>query len=77
MTMTSNTLHILDATGDTILNWKKGSRKEVAAARKEFKAKIKEGFRAYVLGSELTEFDPDAESIILVPPVQGGYPRSV
>ena len=71
------TMNILDKTGDTILEWDKDDEASVEKARKTFEEKKKEGYTAYKLGEKLDGFDPDAESIILVPKVQGGYPACV
>lgn len=69
-------LHILDNTGDTVLNWELGDKGAIRQAKKTFAEKTKQGYTAYVLGKKLDAFDPNAGSIILVPPVQGGYPQS-
>lgn len=72
-------LAILDDTGDTKVMWSKDNDDEVDAARAQFNTLTRKGYTAYRAtgkdgkkGEQIREFDPDAERIILVPPVQGG-----
>jgi hypothetical protein len=73
-----NTMAILDGTGDTKVIWDPHNPDEVEAARAQFDALRKKGFLAYTVnkkgdkGEVITKFDPDAEKIILSPPLVGG-----
>ncbi len=69
---------ILDGTGDTKVIWDAHNPDEVAAAKAQFDTLKKKGFIAYTVnkkgdkGEVIREFDPDAEKIILSPPLAGG-----
>jgi hypothetical protein len=69
---------ILDLTGDTKVIWDPHNPDEVAAAKAQFDTLRKKGFIAYTVnkkgdkGEVIREFDPDAEKIILSPPLVGG-----
>jgi hypothetical protein len=72
-------LEILDSTGDTKVIWDADNADEVAAAKAQFDALKKKGFAAFKVkgvtgakGAKIDEFDPDAEKMILVPPMAGG-----
>ena len=72
-------MHTLDRTGDTRVMWDKDIPDEVAAARTQFRDLTRKGYLAYRAegkdghqGTQIREFDPDAERIILVKPNQGG-----
>ena len=73
-------LAILHHTGDTKVMWSKDNPDEVEAARRQFEYLVNEKkYTAWrVTGKDgkkdeqIREFDPDAERIILSPPVQGG-----
>ena len=66
--------------GDTKVMWDKDNPAEVEAARVQFETLTKKhrylAFRAEgkkgEKGEQIREFDPDAERIILVPPMVGG-----
>lgn len=72
------TLSVMDRTGDTKLIWNSGNADEAAAARKTFTDLKAKGFVAYSVkkkgarGKALAAFDPDAEKIIMSPPMAGG-----
>lgn len=75
----TGTLAILDRTGDTKLIWDRAIPAEVENARRTFDDLRGKSFFAYRVtgkkgarGEQITEFDPTAERIILVPPMQGG-----
>jgi hypothetical protein len=74
----SNELIILDRTGDTRLQWKRGDAGEVAAARKRFEELKGKGYAAFKVsggggqGEQIDAFDPAAERMVLVPPYVGG-----
>lgn len=72
-------LRIMDKdAGDLKVIWNKDNQDEVEAAKNQFNSLIKKGFTAYSVdkkgdaGKKVTEFDPDAEKIIMVPKMVGG-----
>lgn len=64
--------------GDTKITWDRDNEDEVAAARASFDLLRGKGFSAFSVGRTgrkgklITEFDPDAERILLVPQIAGG-----
>jgi hypothetical protein len=65
--------------GDQRIMWDRNNADEVTSARRTFRELTGKGYSAFVAegkkgdqGKRLTEFDPDAERIILVRPNQGG-----
>lgn len=63
--------------GDMRISWNSGNEKEVDAAKDIFDKRIKEGWTAFrekigIKGDKIKIFDPDAERIVLVPPISGG-----
>ncbi len=69
----------LDRSGDHRIMWDRGNEDEVAAARRSFDDLLAKGYLAYEptgkrgeQGSQVRRFDPEAERIILVKPLQGG-----
>lgn len=71
-------LCVMDRTGDTKTIWDKSNPDEVAAAKATFDALKKKGYLSFRVkddgkpGEAIKEFDPNAEKIILSPPVAGG-----
>ena len=71
-------LRIIDNTGDTKLIWNKENEDEVENAERTFDDLKAKGFGAYAVkesgkkGSIIYSFDPDAEKIIMAPPLRGG-----
>ena len=71
-------LAILDKTGDTKVIWDPSNKDEREAAKAQFDHLIEKGFRAYLVkkdgekGSLISEFDPFAGKIIMVPKIVGG-----
>ncbi len=71
-------LRQLSRKGDVKLSWSSDNEQEVSAAKKIFDDKIKEGWAAFAekrlggKGDRIRTFDPDAERIVLVPPIAGG-----
>lgn len=70
---------VMGEIGDTKHIWDKRKEIEVEAARVLFNSLTKKGYTAYhVTGKEgekdkrMHEFDPEAERMMFVPPVQGG-----
>jgi len=77
--MAMNIMHVLDRAGDTQITWDHTRPEEVGAARATFnRLKQDNRYLAYKVnpggnkGEVITEFDPDAEKIILAPPMVGG-----
>lgn len=69
----------LNGSGDTRVMWDRGNEDEVAAARKTFSELTGKGYLAYRAegkkgeqGTQIREFDPAAERIILVKQLVGG-----
>lgn len=63
--------------GDMKISWNSGNEKEVIAAKETFEKRIKDGWTAFreklgIKGEKIKIFDPDAERIVLVPPISGG-----
>lgn len=71
-------MSILDASGDTKVMWNPRDEDEVAAAREAFNKLVAKGFRAFRVGAKgeagerITQFDKDAEKLILIPQMAGG-----
>ena len=69
---------IMGSAGDTKKIWDKNNPDEVEDAKESFKRLRKKGYLAFHVnkkgdkGEQMTEFDPDAERMIMVPPMQGG-----
>lgn len=77
--MSQGELSMMDHAGDTKIIWDADNADEVAAARRTFDDLRKKGFAAYsVEGKDgeknevVREFDPEAERIIMAPPMVGG-----
>ncbi|MBA7687244.1 hypothetical protein ES703_95705 [subsurface metagenome] len=71
-------LSILDpSVGDLRVIWDSENEDEIELAKKQFKEAKEKGFTAYRVkksgkkGEKLEDFDPHAEKIIMVPPVEG------
>jgi hypothetical protein len=68
----------LSRAGDVRIIWNPDIPAEVAAAKKSFDDLTKKGHLAFAVkrtgdkGEQIREFDPDAEKIILAPPMRGG-----
>jgi hypothetical protein len=70
---------IMGKEGDTKIIWDKSKKVEVDNARANFDRLIKEGYTAFSVAGDkgekdkqVREFNPDAERLIFVPPVQAG-----
>lgn len=72
------TLSIMDGTGDSKIVWDADKEDEVAIARTAFEEARARGMVAFSLSERgdkdevIAEFDPQAERIILAPPLRGG-----
>lgn len=69
----------MNTSGDTRIIWNRNNADEVDIARESFRKARAKGMAAYrvtgkegVKGEVISEFDPDAERIILAPPLRGG-----
>lgn len=68
----------LSRAGDVRVIWDPGNKEEVAAAKRSFDDLTKKGHLAFAVkktgekGVQVREFDPEAEKIILAPPMRGG-----
>jgi hypothetical protein len=68
----------LSRAGDVRIIWNPDNAAETAAAKKSFDDLTKKGHLAFAVkktgdkGDQIREFDPDAEKIILAPPMRGG-----
>ena len=72
-------LSMLGQKGDTKVSWDPSNTGEVALAKKVFDEGKAKGFAAYKTkggewrkGEQIKTFDPEAERIILIPPMAGG-----
>lgn len=70
---------VMDETGDTKIMWSKDNAEEVAEAKETFDRHRKKGFAAFHVtgkdgakGTQMNEFDPNAERIIFVKQMSGG-----
>lgn len=81
--MTMHVMNILDQTGHTSHGWDPDNAVEVGIAKAAFDEAIKKGYRAFHVeeddkggpekkGRPMTQFNPDAEKMILMPQLQGG-----
>jgi hypothetical protein len=74
----TSTLHMLDATGDTRIEWDPSSEFEVEVARKAFEAAKAKKYLIYKTdanggrGELMRTFDPTAERIVCAPQTVGG-----
>lgn len=70
---------VMGKEGDTKYIWDKTKPVEVKVAKETFDRFIKEGYSAYSVAGEkgekdkqVRDFDPNAERLIFIPPVQAG-----
>lgn len=74
----SGTMQVLDTTGHSTTTWNKDNADEVAAARATFDAMKAKGYTAFKVrgngqqGARMDTFDPEAESMVMVPQLKGG-----
>jgi hypothetical protein len=69
-------LHVLDSTGDRVLEWAPGDVKKTGAAKTAFEEHLAHGgavIRSGPAGDEvIRKFDPQAETLTAIPQIQGG-----
>lgn len=70
-------LRVLGKGGDMKISWNSRSEIEIAAAKETFEKRIKDGWSAFrdkhgIKGDKIKIFDPEAERIVLIPPISGG-----
>ena len=71
-------MSVIGSSGDTKISWDSTKPAEVDAARDHFKKLTSKGFRGYrvkasgLQGSEVKDFDPELENILMIPPQVGG-----
>lgn len=64
--------------GDLKFTWDSENEDEVELAEKQFDEAKKKGFLAFKVkkdgskGKQIEKWDPDAEKIIMIPPIAGG-----
>jgi hypothetical protein len=63
--------------GDEQITWNPNNIKEIDAAKAKFWEYLAQGFQAFRInaegrGNQITEFDPEAGQIIMVPRIKGG-----
>ena len=72
------TMSTMGRKGDVRVSWDPDNSVETEVARKTFAENVKKGFAAFKMtaggkkGTQIKEFDAFAESILFIPPVQGG-----
>ena len=75
---TDHMLSVMGREGDVKTIWNKSNTDETEHAKKTFDEMKAKGFMAYRVrgdggkGEAMTEFDPNAEKMIMSPPMQGG-----
>jgi hypothetical protein len=72
-------LAIMGRPGDTKIIWDRSRPEEVQTARRTFDELRKQGYLAWSVrgrdgekDSQIHEFDPNAERLIMAPPLRGG-----
>lgn len=76
--MQQRIMQVMDPTGHTKVEWDADIPAEVANAKATYKSMTDNGYYAYRINAEgepatrLTEFDPEAEKMILRPQLRGG-----
>lgn len=68
-------IHALGGSGDTTLAWDAKNETDVENARRMFDELRGKGYKAFTSGrsrKEMTEFDPTARKMVMVPPMAAG-----
>lgn len=79
------TMHVMDTTGHTTVTWDPNDTTSVRDARAEFRRLIGLGYSAFRMdvshedaavteekGERITDFDPEAGKLMMVPHLRGG-----
>jgi hypothetical protein len=76
---THGEIAVMSSKGDTKIIWDRKQADEVSNARRTFDDLMKKGYAAFSVkgkdgdkGEQIKAFDPDAERMIMVPPLAGG-----
>lgn len=78
MSETVHRLRVLDRTGDTVTEWRPGTKTEEKEAEKRFDELAKKGYLMFAVeapgkqGEQVRKFDPKAFEIVAVPQFRGG-----
>lgn len=78
MSTEKHELRTIGKLGDVKISWNRENADEVKTAKEMFDKKIKEGWSAFgemrlgTRGDQIRTFNPDAQRIVLVPPISGG-----
>lgn len=78
METSQHEMRVLSGKGDLKVVWSATNPDEVESARRQFEELRKKGFSAFEVGrlgkagTRMDEFDPEAEKVILTPPLRGG-----
>lgn len=79
-----NTMQIMDSSGHTTVTWDPDNLDSVADARREFERLTGQGYQAFRMeavgesivvehkGERISEFDPEAGKVLMVPQRVGG-----
>lgn len=70
-------LKIMDRRGHSTMTWSKDLQETVDAANERFNELLREGYTAFEMcsataGEQVTEFDANAETILLIPRMVAG-----
>lgn len=72
-------LSIMDGSGDSKITWTAGDEIAIENARRSFAYFQEQGYTAFRvdgpdggIGEPMTEFDPSAEQVVFIPPMQAG-----
>lgn len=75
---TRHEMSIIGGNGDTKIAWNPDNPDEVTTARESFDKLRAKSYLAFTVnrkgdkGEQISSFDPEAEAMILVPPLRGG-----
>lgn len=76
--LSKHEMHVMDPTGHTTVGWDPEVEAEVESARATFTRMTGRGYQAFHVSEgggkseRMTEFDPDAEKMLLIPQLRGG-----
>ena len=76
--MNMHVMDVMDHTGHATTTWRKDNADEVAAAKLVFETATAKGYSAFrfrgngLQGTRMDSFDPEAESMMMVPQLKGG-----